>query len=103
MKNNKQEIKFNQQVNHLQSFIGMPPWNGRNPTFSEIRENDRRILEKQALGFEPKRKSLVRYIFDGLKTFIPSESRQTPMLAKKLKASKQSTNESIPIGTECCG
>lgn len=51
-KQNKQDRKFTNQVSHLSGFIGMPMWNGRNPTLSEIREFDRRVLEQQALEIE---------------------------------------------------
>jgi len=47
--------RFNKQVSHLSSFIGMPMWNGTAPTLSEIREYDRRVLEQQALALENKR------------------------------------------------
>ena len=50
--NFQQDRKFKKQVSHLSGFIGMPMWNGRNPTLSEIREYDRRILEQQAMKFE---------------------------------------------------
>lgn len=46
---NKHDRNFNNQVNHLHSFIGMPMWNGRNPSISEIRAFNRRLLEQQAL------------------------------------------------------
>ena len=55
----KQDIKFEKQVSHMQGFIGMPMWNYRNPSLSEIREYDRRILELQAKGFKPRRKSIL--------------------------------------------
>ncbi len=60
MKNSiEQNRKFKKQVSHLQSFVGMPMSSHHNPSLSDIRENDRRLLEKQALGFEPERKSLL--------------------------------------------
>ena len=56
----KQDIKFEKQVNHMQGFIGIPMWNYRNPSLSEIREYDRRIIELQAKGFKSSRKSILK-------------------------------------------
>jgi len=56
---NTQNRAFNKKVSHLQSFIGMPMWNGRKPTISEIREYDRQLLEKQALSLEKQKDGFV--------------------------------------------
>lgn len=63
---NEQVRKFKNQLNHLQSFIGMPLENRHKPSLSEIRENDRRLLEKQALGYKPRRESLLKHLFISL-------------------------------------
>ncbi len=97
--NNIQDIKFEKQVNHLQNFIGMPMWNGRNPSLSEIREYDRRILEKQALGFEPKRKGLLKRVFIwAIKIVIKAFNQSAKTSVKKREYLKP-----IKTGVECCG
>jgi len=63
--NNKQDRKFRKKVSQMSGFIGMPMWNGRNPSLSEIREYDRHILEKQALGLSLREKAYcVVYLAD---------------------------------------
>ena len=95
--NNKQDRKFEKQVSHLQSFIGMPLWNGRSPSLSEIREYDRRLLEKQALGFEPKRKSL-------LSRLIASMMRNTSKAFARIEtASINKPDIAVKTSAECCG
>ena len=100
---NKQNRKLEKQVNHLQSFIGMPMWNGHNPSLSEIREYDRRLLEKQALCLEPKRRSLLRYLFDGLKSYTLKALRPILKTANKTKTIKLGIVKPIKTGNECCG
>jgi len=92
-KQNKQDRKFRQQSYHLSSFIGMPMWNGRNPSLSEIREFDRRILEKQALGFEPKRKSVLRHQLESLKLVV----------YKAIGHISKAENKQMKVANECCG
>ncbi|WP_299878954.1 hypothetical protein [uncultured Cocleimonas sp.] len=67
--NNNLDRKFEKQVSHLSGFIGMPMWNGRNPTLSEIREYDRRLLERQSMGFES-RKSLLKQLSSSVSAVI---------------------------------
>lgn len=64
--NDEQARKFTNQLNHLQSFIGTPARYINNPSLSEIRENDRRLLEQQALGFKPRRGNMLSLILTGL-------------------------------------
>ena len=97
---NSQNIKFNKQVSHLSSFVGMPMWNGRNPTLSEIREFDRRVLEQQALGFEAKKQSIFVRLSKGLKQQISK--------ALVLASSAKQKSANIKHGlskpdVECCG
>jgi len=101
--NNNQHRKFKNQLNHMQSFIGMPMWNGRNPSLSEIREYDRLLLEKQALGFEPKRKSLLSRLSGGLMNITSKALRQMTKAGKKTKQIKQEITKPINTGIECCG
>ena len=87
----------------MSGFIGMPMWNGRNPSLSEIREYDRYILEKQALGFEPKRKSLLRRLFGGLRTIELKAFVQIAKAGKKTRAIKHEITKPVKKGSECCG
>lgn len=105
MKNSKnnQDRKFKNQVNHIHSFIGMPLWNGRNPSLSEIREYDRLILEKQALGFEPKSKSIFRLLVSALMNITSKYTKQITKAGKKTKQIKHEIAKPLNTGTECCG
>ncbi len=96
--NNRQYRKFEKQVNHLSGFIGMPVWNGRNPSLSEIREYDRRVLEKQALGFEPERNSLLKRLF------VWTSSAASKAFGKTVKVAVTITEKksSIKTNPECC-
>ncbi len=96
--NHKQDIKFRKQVSHLSGFIGMPMWNGRSPSLSEIREYDRRILEKQALGFEPKRKSVLKRLFAWTASVV------SKAFGKIVKVGVTMTEKKASIKTnpECC-
>lgn len=101
MKNNN-DRKFEKQVNHLQGFIGMPMWNGRNPSLNEIREYDRRIIEQQAKDLRPKRKSLLKrifaWIFQNAQQSLGGYPFDKTITAVKNKKRKD-LNE---VGTECC-
>ncbi len=50
--NSAHDKKFNQKLNHLQGFMGMPNWNFGSPTFDEIQEYDKqgRKLQAQAMS-----------------------------------------------------
>ncbi len=104
--NNKQDMKFNNQVNHMQGFIGMPQWNYRNPSLSESREYDRRILEKQALGFKPKRQSLLNRLNGWLMTTFAkafNQIREAKIEAKRQVNKKANERiEPVKTGSECC-
>ena len=101
--NYQQDMKFNNQVNHLQSFIGMSMWNGRNPSLSEIREYDRQLLEKQALGFEPKRKSSLKLLISSMMTIVSTASNQIAKAGKKSSEITSELKAPIKTATECCG
>ena len=100
---NYQDRKFRNQVSHLSGFIGMPIWYGRNPTLSEIREYDRRVLEKQALGFELKRKKLLKRLFAVLRLKTFNIFLQTSDASQKKNKIKGKAINPIETGSECCG
>ncbi|MEH6456947.1 MAG: hypothetical protein V7749_11525 [Cocleimonas sp.] len=93
-----QNMKFEKKVNHMSSFIGMPMWNGHNPSLTEIREYDRRLLEKQALGFGPERKSFVSRLFNGLISIVSIVLKQLKKAEVKITEKK----EPVKISPECC-
>ena len=95
--NHKQDMKFRKQVSHMSGFIGMPMWNGRSPSLSEIREYDRRILEKQALGFDSKRKGLLGRLIGSMM------SNTSKAVAQIEAASKNKPDISVKTSAECCG
>ena len=106
MKTNNQDFRQNRklrkQVSHLSGFIGMPMWNGRNPSLNEIREYDRRIIEQQTKDLKPKRKSLLKRIFSWIfqnahQSLEVDHSKKAIAVVKKKK--KKESNE---IDTECC-
>lgn len=103
---NRQDRKFDNQVNHLQSFIGMPHWNGRNPTLSEIREYDRLILEKQAMSFKPQSKSVLKHVFAWVTASASTASSQVASASKNTgKIIGEKTREiktPIDTGSACC-
>lgn len=70
---NQQDQKVSQQLNHLQSFIGLPDRSGYIVTPSQVREYDRLILEKQAMGFEANEKNLLSHLLGRLQN-IKSKS-----------------------------
>ena len=90
--------KFERQVNHLQSFVGMPHWNYRNPSIEEIREFDRRILEQQANDYQAKRSSVLSKVFSWIFKSPTTAFDFTAKAATKKKAIK------APIITDadCC-
>jgi len=78
-------------------------WNGRHPTLSEIREYDRRLLEKQALRVGVKKKGVVMQLKAVLKRRI-SNFINTLMTPKpKTKKVKHQAVLSIKPNAECCG
>ena len=99
---NKQDRKFDRQVSHLQSFIGMPHWNGRNPTLSEIREYDRRLIEKQALGFKPKRNSVLKRVFSWMTASASNASSQVVSKSKKIGKKTREIKEPVDSSSACC-
>lgn len=108
MKNNnsnqsyKHEKKFTKQINHMSSFIGMPMWNGRNPTLSEIREYDRRLIERQSQVVKQNKKGLVRFLFEGLKTQSSHVFGLISNAKKKTKNIKYEISKPIKTNAECC-
>ncbi len=63
----KQNIKFERKINHLQSLTGMPMWNGRNPSISQIRAYERRLMEQQTMETQKKKESLFQQCLNGLR------------------------------------
>ncbi|GAA0422348.1 hypothetical protein GCM10009133_33640 [Cocleimonas flava] len=111
MKNNNQQYqrKFERQVNHLSGFVGMPIRSGRQPTLSEIRENDRQILEQQAKGVEPRKNSLLQRVFAKLTATTTNASSHTvkainTISTKSDKAveKKRKSKELVRNGSVCC-
>lgn len=102
-RNNQHDRKFKNQVNHMHSFIGMPLKNYRSPSLSEIREHDRRLLEKQALGFEPKRKGLLSRLIGKILTVTSKTSGQIAKVGKKTGEIKREISKPVKAGSECCG
>jgi len=99
---NTQDRKFERQVNHLQSFIGMPHWNGRNPTLSEIREYDRLILEQQAIGFKPKRKSVLQRVSSWMVAGVSKAAGQIVKAGEKTSKITSEIKKPVATGTEYC-
>jgi hypothetical protein len=96
-RNYKQHRKFKNQVNHMQGFIGMPMWNYRNPSLSEIREYDRRVLELQAQQSHSKSRSTGKWFY-GL---LHNSFKQLGKVYKQLR--KTSTKkETVKISPEYC-
>ncbi|MGK0272734.1 MAG: hypothetical protein ACI88H_003407 [Cocleimonas sp.] len=100
--NNTQDRKFKNQVSHLSGFIGMPMWNGRNPSLAEIREYDRRILEKQALNLEARRTPFVKVLFPGVMTLASKAFSKTAKIKKRTKVMKHDIAKARNTPTECC-
>jgi hypothetical protein len=57
----EQVQKFRRKISLLHSIIAMPISNGYQPTLSQIREQDRQLLKKQAMeiSLEPIENSLI--------------------------------------------
>lgn len=103
--NDQQNRKLRNQVSHLSGFIGMPMWNGRNPTLSEIREYDRRLLEQQALEFEQQSFESVRKgSLNRLFTWIGAGMSTASASARISKARINITEKKAPVkgDAECC-
>ena len=103
-KDKKQSIQFEKKINHLQSFIGMPMWNGRNPTLAEIREYDRRLIEKQALDFKVGEKSIFSRFSKKLKQQFLKSLNNYPKIKPKSKVKILERDIAQPIKPEagCC-
>ena len=101
--NYKQERKFKKQVSHLSGFVGMPMWNGRNPSLSDIREFDRRILEKQVLGLESQKSNLLLRLSKSLKQHFVNAFTLASNTKKKTVNIKYGLPKSSNIDVECCG
>ena len=109
--NNNLDRKFVKQVSHLSGFIGMPTWNGRNPTLSETREYDRLILEKQAQTFKPKNSLLKRLnssigrifaaAFEKVETNKKTENMGSS--GRAIIKTKERKESLVTTGNECCG
>lgn len=100
---NKVDRKFEKQVSHLSGFIGMPMWNGRNPSLSEIREFDRRILEQQVKAFKPKRKSVLNQLFKEVVTSLSKTFKQVGATKRRTKNTTSERKEPVTTGAEYCG
>ena len=100
--NYKHNRKFERQVSHMQGFIGMPQWNYRNPSLEEIREYDRRILEEQAKGFKPRRKSLLKLFYSWMMTISSKSFRQIAKARNKTSEITSGLKEPVKTGSECC-
>lgn len=100
---NTHDKKFTKQVNHLSSFIGMPMWHGQNPSLEDIREYDRRLIERQSQSVKPKRKGLLKLLFEGLKTQGTHASGLILNAKKKTKNIKCEISKPIKTEAECCG
>ncbi|MEE9325657.1 MAG: hypothetical protein V3U71_00065 [Cocleimonas sp.] len=65
-KQQQQDRKFENQVNHLQGFIGMPHWDFSSPSFDEIKEYEKRGKALQAnkihQSFKGLKKLLMKFI-----------------------------------------
>lgn len=97
----KQNIKFERKINHLQSLTGMPMWNGRNPSISEIRAYERRLLEQQALGME-KKVTLFQRFSAGLKQRVSSVFGLLTLAKHKTTKIKHKVAETSNSEVECC-
>ncbi len=96
--NNRQDQKFENQLNHMQGFIGMSNWNYRNPSFEEIREHDRRVLKLQAQKIHSSSKSTSKWFY-GL---LSNSYKQLSKAYKQLR--KIGTNkETVKTSPEYCG
>ena len=93
----QQNRQFEKQLTHLHSFIGMPTRIARKPSPSEIRENDRHLLEQQAMEFEAERKNFLRRLFIAL---INTSSLQLRQVTKTLKEFSKK-KASVRTSTEC--
>ena len=98
----RQDRKLRKQVNHLSGFIGMPMWNGSNPSLSEIREYDRRLLEKQALGLMPQRKGLMKALLRGVINTTSKAFVTNTKIKKTPKAFKYEISKPMNTSSECC-
>ena len=67
---NKQDQKFDNQINHLQGFIGMPNWNS--PSFEEQKhqQSHRKLKAKQARDRRERVASLLISAYKQLSTML---------------------------------
>lgn len=97
----KQNINFERKINHLQSLTGMPMWNGRNPSISEIRAYERRVLEQQVLGME-KKASFFQRFSAGLKRRLTNALGLFTLAKQKTSKIKHTVTETNNPEAECC-
>jgi len=99
---NTQNRAFNKKLNHLQSFIGMPMWDGRKPTISEIREYDRRLLEKQALSFEKQKDGFLIRASEKLRFQLSRPVKAFLQAKQKTKNTKAEITLPTITDAKCC-
>ena len=97
----KQNINFERKINHLQSLTGMPMWNGRNPSISQIRAYERRLLEQQSLGIEKKANFLQRFT-TGIKRRLSNAFGLFTLAKHKTSKIKHKVAETNSPEAECC-